>query len=163
LAPPLPDPGAPSAPAVVGPVAVTGKVEGAVAGTAATLVLAAKDLAGNPYQHSELDVEVRDAKGATLLWTKLHTHGDGLFPLTLAFPAAGDYTLRVAPNALDGAPASYLDGSAATAIAVKVGAGPGLPSLPLVPTLSDTTHAAPGAGLPLLAGLLGLAVLLRRR
>ncbi|MEA3144423.1 MAG: hypothetical protein QOG31_1747 [Thermoplasmata archaeon] len=150
-----------------GPVTLKEQAQPIAAGTATTLTLAAVDAAGMPYKHSEVDVVVLDAHGNGLLWTKLHTHDDGQFPLTYAFPAAGAYTLRVAPTALDGAPLTYLGGalSAAVDIPVTVGAGPGIPTALIQPAAdaANASQTAPDAGLLLLAGALGLAAALRRR
>ncbi len=150
-----------------GPVAISSHAAGVVAGAATTLTLAAKDAAGMPYQHSEVDVVVLDAAGNGLLWTKLHTHEDGVFPLTFAFPAAGAYTVRVAPSALDGAPLTYLGGplSAAVDIPVSVAAGPGIPAVvpPVAAPTTDASHASPAGGLLLVAAALGVALVLRRR
>jgi hypothetical protein len=151
-----------------GPVAVNADTIHAVAGKASTLTLAAKDAAGMAYQHSEVDVVVLDPAGNALLWTKLHTHEDGLFPLTYAFPAAGTYTVRVAPIALDGAPLTYLGGplSAAVDIPVTVADGPGFPAAPAGMDANPSggaTHASPAA-LPLaILGLAAVAVVARRR
>ncbi len=66
------------------------------AGTPTDLVVTATDEAGQPFDHSEMTVTLRDqATGLPILSDKVHTHGSGEFPITATFPTAGDYTVEV--------------------------------------------------------------------
>jgi hypothetical protein len=107
---------------------------------------------------------VLSASGIPALAGKLHTHGDGRFQLGAALPQ-GSYTLRLSPFPLEAAPTPLFYGPAVGApldFPFTVAAGPGFPALPLQ-AASTGSHAAPGAGFLLVAGALGLALLLRRR
>lgn len=144
----------PPAPAA-GPELVT--VEGldsVTAGHAQNVTFRLADLAGNAFPHSEMDVAVLDAQGVPVTQAKLHTH-DGSFPVTLAFPAAGAYTVRVAPFPLDAEPVTFGTSATATDLSfpVTVAPGPGIPA-----TAAQITGPAPAAmpGAPVV--LLALAL-----
>ncbi|MCA1814565.1 MAG: hypothetical protein LC624_11570 [Halobacteriales archaeon] len=132
-------------------------------------VLFAHDLAGMPFAHSEVDLQVlpKDAHAAPIVATKLHTHDDGKFAFNLTFPSAGEYILRLAPFSLEArpTPAYFGPGLGPLDVPLKVAAGSALPmarGLPLSATGAPTS-ATPGfEALPLLAGI-GLAALLLTR
>jgi hypothetical protein len=145
---------------------VTG-LSGAEAGKPLTIGISDATLAGQPFPHSEIDYQVLAASGVPVLAGKLHTHDDGKFQLGAAF-AQGSYTLRLSPFPLEADPTPVFYGKAVgdpLDIPFTVAAGPGFPlGVPALPgPASDDSHAAPGASFALLAGALGLALLLRRR
>ncbi|HEV8359816.1 MAG TPA: hypothetical protein VGR28_05095 [Candidatus Thermoplasmatota archaeon] len=131
------------------------------------------DLAGMPFSHGEVDLQVVPSQqgAAPILATKLHTHDDGHFPFTLTFPAAGDYDLIATPFALEARPTPVFYGGSLGAPAVfhfTVAGGAALPvGQPLQATSADDAappRATPGAELGWVAlGTLAAALLARRR
>lgn len=163
----------PAAPALgQGPqiVTVTG-TDAIEVGKTADLVIHIADLAGNPYQHNEVDVVIDrqingvDELGVPVLRAKLHTHADGDFPLKVAFQEPGWYRVRMSPYPLgaQAAPQFWLDevGNAlAFDVAVKEGTFPG-PSTPKDEVDGVAQESPMSAAFVLLA--LGLAVAVIRR
>lgn len=80
------------------------------AGEAGSYVLEVTDAAGVPLPHSEVDLRVRDGDGVPVLVGKLHNHEDGRYPVDLALPQAGDFTLAASPETLQPAPTPYYYG-----------------------------------------------------
>ncbi|MEA3203009.1 MAG: hypothetical protein QOI63_675 [Thermoplasmata archaeon] len=141
-------------------------LDGAQAGKTFQLSISDATLAGQPFPHSEVDYQVLAASGVPALAGKLHTHDDGRFQLGAAL-AQGSYTLRLSPFPLEADPTPLFYGKAVgdpLDIAFTVGAGPGFPVLPVQPAggADAASHVAPGAGILVLVGLLGLALLRRR-
>lgn len=73
-------------------------------GHEATWTFHVADLAGNPYQHNEMDVVIErvlvDVPAVPVLRAKLHTHASGDFPMTVTFQEPGTYQVRVSPYPL---------------------------------------------------------------
>lgn len=139
-------------------------------GAAGEVALVAHDLAGMPFMHSEVDVQVlRQGEGQPpLVATKLHTHDDGRFPFTLTLPEEGDYVLRLAPFSLEPRPTPVFYGEELGApldIPFKVGAGPGLPGpQPLGATGGPAAARTPGfEALALVGAAVATALLAPRR
>jgi hypothetical protein len=94
----------------------------------------------------------------------LHTHGDGDFQLTMGL-AAGTYKLVLSPLALEPEPALAFYGKAvgdSLSIPFTVASGPGFPAA-FLPLAGDDSVPAPGAGLLVALGAIGVALALRRR
>ncbi len=110
-----------------------------------------------PFAHGEIEVDLRDAAGISLIRNKLHTHALGDFPFTFSTAGAGDHVLIASPFPLDPQPVtafSRLD------FAVAVVEGPGIP-VPIV-SVPPVDAATPGAPIALVVALLGFAALRRR-
>lgn len=145
---------------------VTG-LDGAQAGAPLAVELFGHTLSGQPFPHSEVDVQVLNATGVPVLATKLHTHSDGRFAFTSGLPA-GDYTLALSPFPLEPTATPVFYGSevgSAPAVSFTVGPGPGFG--PADGAGADASASAKGApGLPplvLLGGVAAVALALRRR
>jgi len=138
-------------------------LDGAVSGKALPIEVTSRTLAGTPFPHSEIDVQVLDANKVPVLDTKLHTHSDGKFPFTLMLPAAGDYTLRLSPFPLDPTATPLFYGSSVGApldIPFKVAQGQALP-VAAAGTGAAAVHDAPF--LPAMVLVAVVAVLAVRR
>ena len=130
---------------------------GVAANQSADFAFSARDAAGRPVAHSEIDLVVLDPDGNLHLQAKLHTHGDGDFPFTLALPRAGNYRLLASATSLD--PNTPLAGAAAFTLGVEPGAA--IAAVTGAPTAAAT---APGPALALLlAGLAGAVAGMARR
>jgi hypothetical protein len=132
----------------------------AQSGTPTQVTLFAHDLAGQPFAHSEVDLQVAPAEGgAPFIATKLHTHDDGKFAFNVTFPAAGDYVLRLAPFSLEARPTPVFlgPGLGPLDVPVKVAAGPALPAGQGQP-LSATSVPAPQRTPDLAPALVALAL-----
>lgn len=140
------------------------------AGETTTIPIQVDDAAGVPLMHGEVDWRVVDAEtGVTVYEGKLHTHENGTFPLTVAYPEAGGYRLEILPESLQPTPTPFTWGE-------KVGQAPlfdvhaepgddlGEATDDLAPTEADDADGVPGPGLigALLAGLVALAARRRR-
>lgn len=144
---------------------ITG-LDGLKAGLPQRIQFAAHDAAGMPFAHSEIDVQVLDAKGIPLVQTKLHTHDDGLFAWNLTLPSAGDYTMRLSPFPLMPQPAGPFYGAELgdpLTFNFKVADGPGFPALPPAPmevveSVTQPTPAAPAALVLVALGLVAAMV-----
>lgn len=151
----------------VGPVLfdVSG-LDGAKAGSPLAIELFGHTLAGQPFPHSEVDVQVLDAAGVPVLATKLHTHSDGKFALAAGLPE-GKYTLRLSPFPLDPTATPVFYGSSVGSsldTAFTVAAGPGFGPGTTAVDAASSAHAAPGLPpMALLGGVAALALALRRR
>lgn len=145
-----------------------GGLDHLVAGIPANLTLFAHDPAGNPFAHSEVDLQWLDANGAITLQAKLHTHADGKFAFTYAPPTAGAGTLRISPTQLDAGFTPVFYGA-------KIGDNLDFP-VTVAPSLLNTTGAAgkdgvnlqaeivPGLELPAISlVVIGAALLVVRR
>jgi hypothetical protein len=142
-------------------------LDGAQAGSPLSIELFGHTLAGQPFPHSEVDVQVLDAAGVPVLATKLHTHSDGKFALSAGLPE-GTYTLRLSPFPLDPTATPVFYGSSVGSsldTPFTVGSGPGFgSSASALDASADASHAAPGLPpLALLGGVAALALALRRR
>lgn len=141
-------------------------LDGATAGAPMAIELFGHNLAGQPFPHSEVDVQVLDAKGVPVLATKLHTHSDGRFPFTAALPE-GSYTLLLAPFPLSPTATPMFYGptvGSSLAIPFTVGAGPGFAGADGAGAAASAGQAAPGLpAFALLAALAAVAVALRSR
>lgn len=145
------------------------------AGRPFMLDLAIRDSLDAPLMHSEIDYQVVSQEGTPVLAGKLHTHETGQFRLTAALPA-GNYTLRLAPFALEPrptvafynaacAPAFAAPGCRVDAIPFTVGPGPGFLSErgPPAKNGDPAILGAPGIDLPMLLSVVALALLARRQ
>ncbi|MGQ0536597.1 MAG: hypothetical protein ACT4PT_11050, partial [Methanobacteriota archaeon] len=160
------------APVSLGPQIVeTSGTDAVIAGAPADVEFFVHDLAGVPFAHGEIDLQVLEATtGVPILATKLHTHPDGKFPFTATFPREGDYVLRVSPFPLEAraTTAFYADEIGGSLdIPVTVGAGPGIPSLDpgILPTSVEGGPEEDEVPAPVgfLFAALWVAAVLRRR
>lgn len=163
-------------PAGAGPITIDVGVPATVrAGEAVPITVTVTDATGAAFDHSEVLLDVFGpwtdtggmlsgdavvAPSAYTLRAKLHTHADGRMTVDYAFPVAGEYTLWLSPSSLEARPVAI--GGAPLSFAAKAVQ---LTVLPGANVTSDSpTAEAPSLGAPLLlAGLAGVAVLLRRR
>lgn len=123
----------------------------------------AADAAGNPFAHGELEIDLRDRDGLSLLHAKLHTHGDGAFPATVAVPA-GSNPLHVTPFPLMPQPAlTYHQDELGTPLGFRLDAEPGAVLFDDGPMPDGPTPEAsiPGLGLATVLGILALGLLRR--
>lgn len=141
----------PVSPIGAGAPAVTLAGNDPVAGVPVDLTFRATTAGAVPFAHGELDLTVLRGDGAPLATAKLHTHEDGLFPVTLAFPEEGEFALRVDPASTTPSATTPAPG-AARVLRVSVGPGPGLPVVDDAPAPFDAN-----AGAPALAAVAGLA------
>jgi hypothetical protein len=141
-------------------------LDGAKAGAPLGIGLFGHTLTGQPFPHSEVDVQVLNATGVPVLATKLHTHSDGRFAFTAGLPE-GDYTLALSPFPLGPTATPVFYGSevgSAPAVSFTVGPGPGFE--PSAPAGTGAAAAKGAPGLPplaMLAGVAAVALALRRR
>jgi hypothetical protein len=119
------------------------------AGQPAAFTLSARDAAGRPLAHSEVDLLVLDPDGVTYLVAKLHTHASGDFPFTLALPRAGTYEFVATASSLE--PST----PAAGAASFKLGVEPGVAVA--APTVPPAAATAPMPALVAAVALLGAA------
>lgn len=142
-----------------GLVDVTFEAPGAAVGQPSEWVLAAAATSG-PFAHGELDIRLTAAgQDVPFLQTKLHTHADGRFPLTVALPTAEAYTLDVQPFPL----MAELVLPAPVSFTVQPTGGAPIASVPLATTEAASQGAPALPAALLLAGLAALAAGLRRR
>ncbi|MEA3191245.1 MAG: hypothetical protein QOD77_1827 [Thermoplasmata archaeon] len=137
----------PSDPSAVGPQDLVFTAPAAQAGVPFDLALASHDLAGRPFDHTEVELEVARA-GVPVVQAKLHTHGDGSFPLRLALQE-GRQDVRAQVYPLEARTAL-----AGPALLASFDVAPGAPAEPTPAPQDQEAEAAPlGAPLAVLAVL----------
>lgn len=159
---------APTGTAAAGPIAFTLSGESKLHPAAELgLALHGRTLAGDPYAHSDVDVVLRQGNDAPVLWTKLHTHGDGDYPLGIRLNG-GDYQLLASPSELEASPVTFHGPAGiadATRFTFQVDPGHGFEDADPAP--ATTTAPAKGAANLATPALLAIvafaAVALRRR
>lgn len=121
------------------------------------------DAAGVPFMHGEVALTVRDATGVPVLVDKLHTHGDGRFPFTLAFPEEGTYTIEADPLHTVPAPTPLFLASdlGPPLFTVSVAEGPGIPAAPVPEDLDTLEEEGEEVPLGAVLAVLGLALAAR--
>ncbi|MGB1586363.1 MAG: hypothetical protein ACPHID_04895, partial [Thermoplasmatota archaeon] len=128
------------------------------------------DLAGRPFAHGELDLRIvkpgdpdRLISPQVYIRDKIHTHADGTFEITYAFPEPGSWPLLTDPFPLDPHPVGPFTyntiQSAAGYVATVTGEAPtGTPI-----ETNDPTTPGNDAPMPVALLLTGLAVAIRAR
>lgn len=120
-----------------------------------------QDVAGNPFAHGELDVDIRAPSGLPLLLTKIHTHGDGVFRFDYAPPVAGALPMRLTPFPLEASAITGYHGAAVgSPIAPHLEVAPGV-SVVALPESGVDERRTPGA--PIAVLVVALALVARRR
>lgn len=141
------------------------------AGSPTDLVVKATGEAGQPFDHSEMTVTLRDqATGLPILSDKVHTHGSGEFPITVTFPTAGAYTVEVDGVDLEPTAATGVHGPSmgqAPIFDLTVDDGDGLDEADEVLDTASQEDPdgvpGPGAVAALVAGLASAAIVRRHR
>jgi hypothetical protein len=134
-----------------------------VAGQPFELDIQARNLAGQPFSHSEIDYVILEGD-VPVQAGKLHTHDDGDFQLTAALPA-GDYAFWMSPFPLEPQPVAgysygpFTGSDMSMRLQFEVKEGPGFPA---APDAAPTGEEPPAEEMPvpLTAVLAGLAVAL---
>lgn len=156
----------PAAATVAGPQVLTLEADpDAAAGQPGAIRFQAADAAGRPFAHGELEIDLRDARGLSLLHAKLHTHDDGAFPATITAPA-GSNPLHVTPFPLMPQPAlTYHQDALGAPLGFTLDRAPGSVSIDDGPMPDGPAPEAsiPGVGMVGLLALVGLAALTARR
>ncbi len=123
------------------------------------------DVAGRPFAHGELEIDIRNAAGVPMLHAKLHTHADGLFPANLALPE-GPHPMSVTPFPLMPQPVTDYHQDALgrpLAFTLKVGAQENWTLKPNLDSVGNDANI-PGPGLAfIIGGIAGASLHIFRR